>query len=392
MSQYDFGTLDPYVVDGVALAASLNSWRNALATMHRGSSRPLYAVPGQAWCNDAAGPSNWIVNLYVSAAIGDKPLFAINTTTGTITWESDILGGPFLPLGGGTVSGATIFQGQLTAAALLLSDAITGPPTHRLRAQANAANTRIFEVAEQSDGTLAFRALTDDLTTLQGQAKVNRDGSMAATSPASGAASTEVVTAQWVRDLVTAAAAGVPVGAVAPFAGPGAAPAGWLLCAGQAVSRTTYAALWTALGTTSSPYGLGDGSTTFNLPDLRGRAVFGSDAMGGIAASRLGGAGAATGGIGSGSIGGAGGEQAHILLAGEGPNMPVSVSGGTVSGTYDFDGIGSGGGNPTISAVNGNANPQTFLHMGASSGSTSGGGSKHNSTPPGLVLNYIIKY
>lgn len=50
------------------------------------------------------------------------------------------------------------------------------------------------------------------------------------------------------------------------------APTGYLLCAGAAVSRTTYAALFAIIGTT---YGVGDGSTTFNLPDLRGRSPFG---------------------------------------------------------------------------------------------------------------------
>lgn len=52
------------------------------------------------------------------------------------------------------------------------------------------------------------------------------------------------------------------------------APTGWLACDGAAVSRTTYAALFTAIGTT---YGAGDGSTTFNLPDLRGEFVRGWD-------------------------------------------------------------------------------------------------------------------
>jgi microcystin-dependent protein len=67
----------------------------------------------------------------------------------------------------------------------------------------------------------------------------------------------------------------VPSGAILPFA-MNTAPTGWLAADGSAVSRTTYAALWTALGTTSSPYGQGNGSTTFNLPDLRGYFVRGS--------------------------------------------------------------------------------------------------------------------
>jgi microcystin-dependent protein len=67
----------------------------------------------------------------------------------------------------------------------------------------------------------------------------------------------------------------VPAGAVMAFA-MNLVPTGWLHANGSAVSRTTYSALWTALGTTSSPYGQGDGSTTFNLPDLRGYFVRGS--------------------------------------------------------------------------------------------------------------------
>lgn len=75
----------------------------------------------------------------------------------------------------------------------------------------------------------------------------------------------------------------VPAGTVADFAG-SSAPDGWLLCYGQAVSRTTYADLYAAIGT---QYGTGDGSTTFNLPDCRGRVAAGKDDMGGSAASRL---------------------------------------------------------------------------------------------------------
>lgn len=64
----------------------------------------------------------------------------------------------------------------------------------------------------------------------------------------------------------------IPAGATMQYAG-ASAPAGWLLCSGQAVSRTTYAGLFAAIG---SAFGAGDGSTTFNLPDLRGRSPLGS--------------------------------------------------------------------------------------------------------------------
>ena len=65
----------------------------------------------------------------------------------------------------------------------------------------------------------------------------------------------------------------VPSGAVLPFA-MSTPPAGWLQCNGLAVSRTLYASLFAAIGTT---YGVGDGSTTFNLPDLRGEFIRGWD-------------------------------------------------------------------------------------------------------------------
>ncbi|MDP6740065.1 MAG: phage tail protein [Planctomycetota bacterium] len=75
-----------------------------------------------------------------------------------------------------------------------------------------------------------------------------------------------------------------PIGTLLPYAG-SSAPTGWAMCDGNAVSRTTYSTLYTALGTT---WGTGDGSTTFNLPDLRGRMLAGKDDMGAFgAASRL---------------------------------------------------------------------------------------------------------
>jgi microcystin-dependent protein len=68
-----------------------------------------------------------------------------------------------------------------------------------------------------------------------------------------------------------ASASGVPTAMILPYAGP-TAPAGFLLCDGSAVSRSTYSTLYGIIGTT---YGVGDGSTTFNIPDIRGREIVG---------------------------------------------------------------------------------------------------------------------
>jgi len=80
----------------------------------------------------------------------------------------------------------------------------------------------------------------------------------------------------------------IPVGGLMPYAG-ATSPEGWLLCNGAAVSRTAYANLWALIGTT---YGSGDGSTTFNVPDMRSRMPIGAGAGTGLTSRAL----AATGG------------------------------------------------------------------------------------------------
>lgn len=99
---------------------------------------------------------------------------------------------------------------------------------------------------------------------------------------------------------------GVTIGTI-QIAAAGTADSGYLLCFGQAVSRTTYASLFTKIGTA---YGAGDGSTTFNLPDLRGRMPAGLDNMGGTAANRITSAGS---GVNGSTLGAAGGVQNTVV-------------------------------------------------------------------------------
>jgi microcystin-dependent protein len=120
---------------------------------------------------------------------------------------------------------------------------------------------------------------------------------------------------------------GTPVGAIQDFAG-SSAPAGWYLCYGQAVSRTTYATLFGIIGTT---YGSGDGLTTFNLPDCRGRATYGVDNMGGTAANRITVAG---GNFNATVLGGSGGNQNVTLLSGNLPATSLTFTGTPVQPTF----------------------------------------------------------
>lgn len=182
-----------------------------------------------------------------------------------------------------------------------------------------------------------------------------------------------------------------PPGLVVPYAGP-SAPAGWLLCYGQAVSRTTYAALFAAISTT---YGAGDTSTTFNLPDLRGRVVAGQDDMGGTSANRLTNQ---SGGLDGDTLGDTGGSETHTLteaqLAAHDHNITDPTHGHPGS-TTTGDAIGSDGPDKIIGGGSVYNQPQgTVTIAAAATGITvnnAGGGEAHNNVQPTIILNYLIK-
>ena len=164
----------------------------------------------------------------------------------------------------------------------------------------------------------------------------------------------------------------LPSGTVLPFAGT-SAPSGYQLCYGQAISRSTYSSLFTAIGTT---YGSGDGSSTFNVPDLRGRAIAGQDDMGGSSADRLTNQ---SGGVNGDTLGASGGVETHTLttaqLAAHTHTSNVTVRSGNASTDQPQSGI--------VSIVGGSAN------LTGTSGSA-GSGNAHNNVQPTLILNYMI--
>lgn len=187
---------------------------------------------------------------------------------------------------------------------------------------------------------------------------------------------------------------GVPAGCGMDYWGT-SAPSGWLFAYGQAVSRTTYAALFAAIGTT---FGAGDGSTTFNLPDKRGRSSFGKDDMGGTSANRLTNQ---SGGVNGDVLGAVGGAETHTLTTAE-------LAAHSHTGTTDSSGSHSHGFSinysPTITASGTNAattsaNAGTLPWTTAAAGdhthtfttANSGSGSAHNNIPPAIICNYIIK-
>jgi microcystin-dependent protein len=195
--------------------------------------------------------------------------------------------------------------------------------------------------------------------------------------------------AAWVTGAGGTPPSVLPSGMLAPFAG-ASAPAGWLLCAGQAVSRTVNATLFAAIGTT---YGAGDGSTTFNLPDLRGRTIAGEDDMGGTAANRLTTAGSGVNGVTLGAVGGAENVTLTALQSGtrahsHGISDPGHIhyqsgiglaANGSRAGLVNPDGIGF---TATGSATTG---------ISISNATATAAQDAHNNVQPTIVMNYIIK-
>jgi len=167
---------------------------------------------------------------------------------------------------------------------------------------------------------------------------------------------------------------GSPPGAVMSFAGP-AAPAGWLICDGTSVSRTEYAELFAAIGTSwgsASP-------DHFNLPDLRGRVSVGAgenhDA-----------------GLSNRLFGSTGGEETHRLTV---PEMPTHSHSVTDPGHHHGFSIGSGDAGDRDRAADGDNHTKdvdtadAFTNISINS---SGGSQAHNNMQPFAVLNSIIKY
>ena len=116
------------------------------------------------------------------------------------------------------------------------------------------------------------------------------------------AVTTAKITDANVTNAKLAADAATPTGSITAFAAATGAPTSWLACDGTAISRTTYSALFVVIGTT---WGVGDGSTTFNLPDLQGRVLAGVEAT----ATRLTTANADDSNITSTAVGSTGGDQ-----------------------------------------------------------------------------------
>lgn len=174
-------------------------------------------------------------------------------------------------------------------------------------------------------------------------------------------------------DLTSQIKAGMPI------SGPGI-PAGATVTAVTANTITISANATASAGgqpIVIAPWGVGDGSTTFNVPDRRGRVGAGRDDMGGTAASRLTTAGSGVNGL---RLGASGGAETHTLTQTQMPAHNHALNGQL----YSFTAPPAGSG-------------QFIVHGGVGSGPSTdyiaggGSGQAHNNTQPTVVVNYIIK-
>jgi len=162
----------------------------------------------------------------------------------------------------------------------------------------------------------------------------------------------------------------VPIGTIVEFGGENA-PIDWLMCDGQEVSRTTYSELFAVIGTI---YGEGDGSTTFNLPDYRGKVGIGLDSTD----------------TDFDSIGNTGGEKEHLLVKDEIPGHSHSVNvtkstGGDGTGSYGIQMRQSNSYSGADISEKTTANNYNGILV------SGGGDQSHNNLQPYVVTNYIIK-
>jgi microcystin-dependent protein len=186
----------------------------------------------------------------------------------------------------------------------------------------------------------------------------------------------------------------VQAGTIVEFGGSSSSiPSGYLFCDGTAVSRTQYPALFAAIGTFN---GSGDGSTTFNLPDKRGRVTVGSGAGSGLTNR---------------TVGQTGGEENHVLATSEIPALSVSDPGHTHTPSDPGHGhvgpdhqqgiaVAAGSSGPFLQTSGGsgpsyqvNSNTTGITIPSRTTGiSVSGGGTSHNNMQPFHVGTYMIKF
>lgn len=248
-----------------------------------------------------------------------------------------------IPPTNGSVVNTMIAIGGVTADRLnLAGDVITSSPGNRQNAHlkigsADGTNTAILLGSANTTSNVSLVKLHGGLVEDAGVSIFDQNNKYAPLSA-------NILSQSTIQGTDTDVAPLMPAGSVIGWS-TGTAPTGWQLCDGSAINRTTYAALFALIGTT---YGTGDGSATFNVPDLRDRVLAGKGA---------------NNAIGSG-----------------GPKMASSLISSTISATATLS-----TGTVEVSVGAKDAGGVTVLNSVTATGHT------HNLQQPVVIMNYIIK-
>lgn len=278
---YEAGTTTPQATYTDSTAATANS--NPIVLDSRGEANIWLSSANYKFkLTDADGTEIWTVDNIAAPSTALSPVFSSNVTISANTSGPALLvtqtgagaairvqdsadpdSSPFVvdtsgQVGIGTATPANAID--VAGGAIQIS---TSGGTARTVMSADSTDS-IFSVNDDRNFTVKTNAAT--------RLTVN---SSAATStvpvvlPAIPTTALQAATKSYVDQVL-------PAGCIMPFAGT-SAPTSWVACDGSAISRTTYATLFAAIGTT---WGSGDGSTTFNVPDLRGMFVRGTGTNG----------------------------------------------------------------------------------------------------------------
>jgi microcystin-dependent protein len=314
---------------GAEMADAIQDAVDAINSGHIGTGRPSYAVAGTVWHDDV---SSTVTEVYVFDGTTDILLYSYNPDTGAL------------------------IETELAANQVTL-DRLQQISTQRILGRTTASTGNV-ESLTATQVTAMLNAVVGD----------SGSGGTKGLVPAPGAGDAAANYFLKADGTWSAPPSGLDPGTIVDFAME-TPPTGYLLCYGQQVSRATYAALYSAVG---DVWGAGNGSTTFNLPDFRGRVRAGMDDMGGASANRLTGL---SGGVNGDNIGAVGGTEAHTLDVTEMPSHSHATNiaaGPTGAGFPHADASDQGSANIT-------------------SGSA-GGGLAHNNVQPTAIVITCIKF
>lgn len=320
--------------------ASTNANANPVILDSRGEANIVLASATKIILKDANDNTVWTEDNLNSGAIGNDVLSFVISSSGVneVTITNAVTGSQPIIASTGTDTNVGLDISTKKAGTLTLNGGATGTVEIGTTSSGTitiSVNTRSYSTISVAGNTSVSSTLSSLTHTVTGALSVSGQHSTGALS-------------------VTNNVDFVPVGMTAWYAG-SSTPSGWQPCNGAAISRTTFSALFAIIGTT---FGVGDGSTTFNLPTSARRVLVGSGGSG-------------TGTLAN-TVGSTGGAETHTLVTAEIPSHTHSINAPDQLNRY------SGGSGTTA-----------YSATSTSTGST--GGSAHNNMMPSLVLTLIIK-